>query len=252
MEIKSINIFNHIFNNINDPSRFSKDKILLAINKFKEQNKNKAETLNELKNDYFENYEIKRETQNYDYDLFLNEKYQLWKEYEKSKSKDVLYKLLNMNFEYKSIPELYTYDVPKTKLGTGDKKPLEENQKIVNQPKNVKKECPPGKVLNPVTNRCVQDKSKKTTDKPEDKVVEKPEDKPQQPTNEPKKKECPPGKVLNPVTNRCVQDKSKETTDKPEDKPEQPTNEPKKKECPPGKVLNPVTNRCVQDKNKKP
>ena len=39
------------------------------------------------------------------------------------------------------------------------------------------KECPPGKVINPITNRC--NKMKSTT------------------------KECPPGKVLNVVTNRC-------------------------------------------------
>jgi hypothetical protein len=38
-----------------------------------------------------------------------------------------------------------------------------------------KKECPPGKELNPKTNRC------KTL----------------------KKKECPPGKVMNPKTRRC-------------------------------------------------
>lgn len=42
------------------------------------------------------------------------------------------------------------------------------------------KECPPGKVLNPKTNRCNKEKPAK---------------------------ECPPGKVLNLVTNRCIKEK---------------------------------------------
>ena len=40
------------------------------------------------------------------------------------------------------------------------------------------KECPPGKVLNPKTNRCIKEKP-----------------------------ECPPGKVLNPKTKRCIKEK---------------------------------------------
>lgn len=43
-----------------------------------------------------------------------------------------------------------------------------------------KKTCPPEKILNPKTNRCIKKK---------------------------KKKECPPNKVLNPVTNRCIKAK---------------------------------------------
>ena len=64
-----------------------------------------------------------------------------------------------------------------------------------------KKECPPGKVLNPKTNRCVNFKIKKPNNK-----------KPLPPYNKivpPNKKECPPGKVLNPKTNRCVNFKIK-------------------------------------------
>lgn len=66
------------------------------------------------------------------------------------------------------------------------------------------KECPPGKVLNPKTRRCVKEKAKADG-----------------------AKSCPPGKVLNPKTRRCVKEKVKGP-----------------KTCPPGKVLNPVTGRC--------
>ena len=56
------------------------------------------------------------------------------------------------------------------------KKKNENKNKTTKGPK----ECPPGKVLNPATNRCVKEKGPK---------------------------ECPPGKVLNPKTNRCVKEK---------------------------------------------
>jgi hypothetical protein len=72
--------------------------------------------------------------------------------------------------------------------------------------------CPPGKVLNPVTNRCIKNKTIK----------------------QPVIKACPPGKVLNPVTNRCIKNKT--------------IKQPVIKACPPGKVLNPSTNRCIKNK----
>jgi hypothetical protein len=71
------------------------------------------------------------------------------------------------------------------------------------------KACPAGKVLNPLTNRCINIKIKKI------KTV----------------KICPPGKILNRTTGRCINikmDKVKTI-----------------KLCPPGKVLNPKTNRCI-------
>ena len=47
------------------------------------------------------------------------------------------------------------------------------------------KTCPPGKVINPKTGRCVIDRSLK------------------------KPRTCPPGKVINPKTDRCVKKKIK-------------------------------------------
>ena len=77
-----------------------------------------------------------------------------------------------------------------------------------------KKECPPGKELNPATNRCrkIQVKKKPKTQSKE----------------EVPKKICPPGKELNPKTGRCIKIKSL------------------KKECPPGKEINPKTGRCIK------
>ena len=77
-----------------------------------------------------------------------------------------------------------------------------------------KKECPPGKELNPETNRCrkIQVKKKPKTIQNKEGV----------------KKECPPGKELNPKTGRCIKIKSL------------------KKECLPGKEINPKTGRCIK------
>jgi len=54
-----------------------------------------------------------------------------------------------------------------------------------NPKNNSKKVCPKGKILNPITNRCIIDKKKNKTIK----------------------KICLPGKILNPKTNRCIIDR---------------------------------------------
>ena len=77
------------------------------------------------------------------------------------------------------------------------------------------KECPPGKIVNPKTGRCINKPKEKTqkrrgrpkkSDKPEE------QEEPNPPTEKPKK-ECPPGKIVNPKTGRCI-NKPKEKTHK--------------------------------------
>jgi hypothetical protein len=94
-----------------------------------------------------------------------------------------------------------------------------------------KKECPEGKVLNPLTNRCINIKSinklaKKTLSKMD--------------------KKCPQGKMLNPKTGRCIK---KENFDKllKANIPKEAKKTPKK--CPEGKMLNPKTGRCIKKEN---
>jgi len=86
------------------------------------------------------------------------------------------------------------------------------NKTFNDKPK--KKICPPGKVLNPKTNRCV---NKPINDKP-------------------KKKICPPGKILNPETNRCIIDR-KLDPDKIIDF---------KYKCKSDQIYNPVSKRCIK------
>jgi len=86
------------------------------------------------------------------------------------------------------------------------------------------KVCPEGKVLNPLTNRCIKIKTI-------NKVRKNPLSKPEKPENNPSKP-CPEGKVRNPKTGRCINIK--------------PDKEPKP--CPEGKVRNPKTGRCIKSK----
>jgi hypothetical protein len=97
--------------------------------------------------------------------------------------------------------------------------------------------CPPGKELNPKTNRCIKikpvsimkiirDKKKKLEEELSKKI-----------------KECPPGKELNIKTNRCNKIKTKTRKIKEFKIQEE-------KICPPGKELNSKTNRCVKIKSK--
>jgi hypothetical protein len=95
-----------------------------------------------------------------------------------------------------------------------------------------KKVCPEGKILNPLTNRCIKikpDKIKKS--KP--------------------KKVCPEGKVLNLLTNRCIKikpDKIKKTLKNYDEYGNIIKKSKPKKVCPEGKILNPLTNRCIKIK----
>ncbi len=122
----------------------------------------------------------------------------------------------NDPFEKKTIEDiLTTLDKVETILHPSPISPL----------KSAKKSCPPGKILNPHTQRCVK------VDPPVGKpVVEKPVGKPV--VEKPVGKPCPPGKERHPQTKRCrniVVVEKPVVTEKP---------------CPPGKERNPQTKRC--------
>ena len=89
----------------------------------------------------------------------------------------------------------------------------ENNSKL-----NIKiRQCPEGKIINPLTNRCIKIKS---INKLPNKNLSKPE------------KNCPEGKIVNPLTNRCIKIKSINKLEKI---------------CPEGKIVNPKTGRCIKE-----
>jgi thiamine kinase-like enzyme len=82
-------------------------------------------------------------------------------------------------------------------------------------PKSPRKDCPPGKIRNEKTGRCIKDIRNK--------------------------KDCPPGKIRNEKTGRCIKDVNDGNI----------RNIRNKKECPPGKIRNEKTGRCINDPAKK-
>jgi serine/threonine protein kinase len=74
-----------------------------------------------------------------------------------------------------------------------------EQQEVVMSKINI---CPEGKILNPITNRCIKNKTVKIC--PDGKVLNP---KTNRCIKNKTAKICPPGKVLNPKTNRCIKNK---------------------------------------------
>jgi bifunctional polynucleotide phosphatase/kinase len=91
------------------------------------------------------------------------------------------------------------------------------------------KKCPDGKILNPITNRCINiPKEPKKKDANAANVANAVKD-----VKEPKKneaKKCPDGKILNPITNRCInipkQPKKKDATPIPSPRHSPPRHTP--------------------------
>jgi len=111
------------------------------------------------------------------------------------------------------------------------------NKNSVNEPdaKKDKKECPEGKVLNPLTNRCIKIKSINKLPKVSLSKIDK---------------KCPEGKVLNPKTGRCIKKENLIKMNAKNDKNDKNDKNAKvAKECPEGKVLNPKTGRCIKKEN---
>ena len=94
--------------------------------------------------------------------------------------------------------------------------------------------CPPNKILNPKTKKCVSKTGKIGNTLVQDSEKKKP------PT-----KICPPNKIINPKTKRCVSKIGKigrKLVDKIKPKPDSLKDV---RICPPNKIINPKTKRCV-------
>uniref|UniRef100_A0A6C0K5W3 Uncharacterized protein n=1 Tax=viral metagenome TaxID=1070528 RepID=A0A6C0K5W3_9ZZZZ len=162
---------------------------------------------------YDELYKNPRERNNYEYELFLAKKEELYNIYKETRTLAALYDYLNYKYDTAIIPDIYTYAHIN----------LNEREKIVKDAKAPKaanaKVCPEGKILNPKTNRCVKDPSYKKPKEAKTANAAKEPPKadakdasasapaiPAIPAKEPKV--CPEGKILNPKTNRCIKDPS--------------------------------------------
>jgi hypothetical protein len=97
------------------------------------------------KTKYNDKYKNVRDLNDAAYESFLEKKGELYNIYRESKTLASLYDYLQFKYpEYKGVPDIYTY----------------ENISLVERvvaPSNKDAKCPPGKVLNPKTNKCVKE-----------------------------------------------------------------------------------------------
>ncbi len=238
------------------------EKSLLAINMYdKSAEPAKLSKIKKLVGDYFkhkgdesnvvsqkiakydEQFKKVRERNDYEYDLFLEKKDELRSIFKETKTLSSLYDYLNYKYtnDHQSIPDIYTYEyfdlndrivVPKAPKKDGKETKAPKAPKTPAVPKAAKakaakatkelKDCPEGKVRNPITKRCVNEKkapkAKEATDAAKanadevKEVIVKVVKEPKAPAvpkaaKAPKElKECPEGKVRNPITNRCIKD----------------------------------------------
>jgi hypothetical protein len=238
-----MDILKDIEKNILNINMYSKDNDQGKLNVIKKQIsdyfKYKGEQSNIITQKitkYDEQYKKVREINNYEYELFLEKKEDLYNIYKETKDLSSLYEYLNYKYtNYKSVPDIYTYE--NIRLEDERAKGLKEAKdangaNIVKDAKGVKeKVCPEGKVLNPITKRCVKAPvAKKTKDVKKD---------PKEPKEDLK------------VDPKEPKEDSKVDPKEPKEK-SKPKKDAKVKECPEGKILNPKTNRCIKDVNYKP
>jgi hypothetical protein len=169
------------------------EKSLLAINMYdKSAEPAKLSKIKKLVGDYFkhkgdesivvsqkiakydEQFKKVRERNDYEYDLFLEKKDELRSIFKETKTLSSLYDYLNYKYtnDHQSIPDIYTYEyfdlndrivVPKASKAKEPKKDDKETKAPkapavpkAKAPKELK-ECPEGKVRNPITKRCIKD-----------------------------------------------------------------------------------------------
>jgi hypothetical protein len=217
-------ILKDIEKNILNINMYSKETEPAKLNLIKKQigdyNKYKSDESNVISQKimkYDELYRNKRERNDYEYELYLGRKEELYNIYREAGTLDALYEYLNCKYEAPNVPEIYTYAHIN----------LNERERVVKEDKAAKAaadKCPEGKILNPKTKRCVKDPSykkpkalkepkepKEEPKEPKEAPKDEPKVVPKAPPKEPKApkvKECPEGKILNPKTNRCIKDPS--------------------------------------------
>jgi hypothetical protein len=224
-----------------EPAKLSKIKKLVG-DYFKHKG-NESNVVSQKIAKYDEQFKKVRERNNYEYDLFLEKKGELRSIFKETKTLSSLYDYLNYKYtnDHQSIPDIYTYEyfdlndrivVPKApkkddkapKVPKAPKAPAVPKVPKAKAAKATKelKDCPEGKVRNPITKRCINEKkapkakeAKETNEANADEVKEvivKVVKEPKAPAvpkaaKAPKEqKECPDGKVRNPITKRCIKD----------------------------------------------
>jgi hypothetical protein len=175
-KILNINIYDKNVNSgsqdpLNNVNMQKLDAIRKQINdyfKYKDDEKN---IILQKKLKYDEDYRFARELNDNNYKIFLEKKAELHNIFKETKTLASLYEYLNYKYiDAKKVPDIYTYEYIKL------------NQHIIATQSNTSNIaintdiCAKGKILDPITKKCVKDpvkkvKEKKDVDVVKDKVV---------------------------------------------------------------------------------
>jgi hypothetical protein len=203
------------------------------------------------KQKYDDDYKKARELNNYNYELFREEKDKLHHIFKETKTLGTLYDYLNYkNKDYAEIPDIYTYEHIN----------LNERKERVAIKDPVAKKVKPAKAANNEADKAAKkeaDKAakeaakaaKKEADKAAKKEADKAAKEAKKEADKAAKKEGEEAKEANKVADKADKEAKKEGEEA--DKADEKKPIAKVKECPEGKILNPKTNRCIKDVNYK-
>jgi ubiquitin C-terminal hydrolase len=99
-----------LFDYIDNKHKSSLEKIKLLIHQFQNQTKQKEVELNTKETEYIEKFASKRKIQNEMYDAYVQERQLLYNDWKLNNSKNALFDMLNMEFHYENVPDIYTYE----------------------------------------------------------------------------------------------------------------------------------------------
>jgi ubiquitin C-terminal hydrolase len=104
----SINdISDTLFDHLNNQHKIPVEKLKVMISEYSSTIQDQANKINELENEYNENFESKRIIQDQMYTEFVAERKELYKKWLTDGSQDTLYDMINMKFDYQHIPDIF-------------------------------------------------------------------------------------------------------------------------------------------------
>jgi ubiquitin C-terminal hydrolase len=108
-------ISDYIFNHLDNKNQYPINRIELLIHKYAKQKRDNEQKEESQKIAYAEKYDAPRNVQNEMYDTYVRERNELFNSWKSDKAKGSLYKMLNMEFKFQDIPEIYTHTIISTK-----------------------------------------------------------------------------------------------------------------------------------------
>ena len=129
-----------LFDYIDNKHKSSLEKIKLLIHQFQNQTKQREVEINTKETEYIEKIASKRKMQDEMYDAYVQERQILYNDWKLNNSKNALFDMLNMEFHYENVPDIYTYEkgYKKPDIQTKIKKDINDTKPKDTKPKDTK------------------------------------------------------------------------------------------------------------------